>query len=173
MWGVRKRTGEWNSMIRILVWNHVSTNPLFIGQQRHRWPQQSASWPERGTPRALTYPNPLLKTPMERHQRARQLPCHSGHDRCTTRQWEAAPSVGKRGARGTMIRRDDWPRDSTTCQPAIKTGLTPSHLAWRTPKAEGASSWMGHPAQEPSKPRPAAPRLFQNHRTTRGPLTGE
>jgi len=60
-----------------------------------------------------------------------------------------------------------------TRQPAIKTGLTPSCLAWRTPKAEGSSSWMGRPAQEPSKLRPVAPQLFQNRRTARGPLTGE
>ena len=173
MWGVRKRTGEWNSMIRLLVWNHVSTIPLFIGQRRHQRSQQSVGRPERGTPRAFTYSNSLLNMPMEWRQRAQQLPRHSGHDRCTTHQWEAAPSGGKRGIRGTTIRRDDQPRDSTTRQPAIKTGLTPSRLAWRTPKAEGASSWMGRPAQEPSKPRPAAPRLFQNRRTARGPLTGE
>ena len=85
----------------------------------------------------------------------------------------SGPERGKRCVRGTMIRRDDRPRDSMTRQPAIKTGLTPSRLAWRTPKAEGVSSWMGRPAQEPSKPRPAAPRLFQNRRTARGPLTGE
>ena len=173
MWGVREKTSEWNSMIRLLVWNHVSTIPLFIGQRRHQRSQQLVGRLEQGTPRALTYSNSLLKTLMEQRQCARQLPCHSGHDRCTTHQWEAAPSGGKRGVRGTTIRRDDRPRDSTTRQPAIKMGLTPSHLAWRTPKAEGASSQMGRPSQEPSKPRPAAPRLFQNRRTARGPLTGE
>ena len=32
VWGVRKRTTKGISMTRLLVWNHVSTIPLFIGK---------------------------------------------------------------------------------------------------------------------------------------------
>ena len=72
MWGVKKRTCEWNSMICLLVWNHVSTTPLFIGQRKPQRPQRSVGRPERGAPRALTYPNPPTLTPMEQHQHARR-----------------------------------------------------------------------------------------------------
>ena len=100
--------------------------------------------------------------PTGRCQLAKQPPRHSGHDHRTTHQWEAAPNGGKRGIRGIMIRCDDRPRDSTAPQPAIKTGQTPSHHHWCTPKAESAGSWMGCPGQGSSRPSLAAPRLLKS-----------
>ena len=104
---------------------------------------------------------PPLKRRWDGDNSPNKPPCHSGHDRRSTHQWEAVPNGGKRGTHATAIRRDDRPRDSTTRQPAIKTGQIPSRHHWRTPKAEGAGSWMGRPGQGSSRPSPAAPQLFK------------
>ena len=109
--------------------------------------------------------------PTGRRQFAQKPPRYSGHDRRTTRQRKTAPNGRKRGVRSTAIRRDDRPRDSTGLQPAIKTGQTPSRHYWRTPKAEGAGSWMGRPSQGSSRPNPVAPRLLKSQSRS-GPSDG-
>ena len=42
MWGARKETTKGISMIRLLVWNHVSTILLFISKHGHNGP--SSQW---------------------------------------------------------------------------------------------------------------------------------
>ena len=45
VWGVRESTTKGISMIRLLMWNHVSTTPQFIGKRGHKQPQQSVGRP--------------------------------------------------------------------------------------------------------------------------------